>query len=384
MQNHRRIRRRTRNAPLSPAMGMRSLVILAVLALLATAASADRIKDLTTIGGVRENHLSGFGIVVGLNGSGDDTRSPIVKSALTKMLKRLGATIDPTDLKSKNVAAVVLTGELPAFAKPGMGFDITASSIGNATSLAGGTLLAASLKGPDGKTWAIAQGALTIGGFAAEGASGSSSKKNITTVGMIPSGAVVEASAPTLMPDKEIVLILKTPDFTTASRMRDAIDTVFGPNTARARDAASVTVGISPEARKDVAALIAKLEAIQVDPDIRAKVVVDEKTGTIVIGEAVTLRTAAITFGALTVEINETPEVSQPTAIAGKGSTKVVARSDIKVKEEANPIRVLAKAATVGEVAAALAALGAKPRDLVSILRALKAAGALRADIETL
>jgi flagellar P-ring protein precursor FlgI len=166
--------------------------------------------------------------------------------------------------------------------------------------------------------------------------------------------------------------------------MRDAIDSALGPNTARARDASSVTVGISPEARKDVASLIAKLEAIQVDPDVRAKVVVDEKTGTIVVGEAVTLRTAAITFGALTVEINETPEVSQPTAIAGKGSTKVVARSDVKVKEDANPIRVVSKAATVGEVAGALAALGAKPRDLVSILRALKAAGALRADIETL
>jgi flagellar P-ring protein precursor FlgI len=360
---------------------MRSLVILVALTSLA---SADRVKDLTTIAGVRDNHLTGFGIVVGLGGTGDDARSPIVKSALTKMLKRLGATIDPADLKAKNVAAVALTAELPAFARPGMGFDVTISSLGNATSLAGGTLLAAPLKGPDGRTWAIAQGGLSIGGFTAEGASGSSTKKNHTTVGRIPDGAVVEASAPTQMPDKEIVLVLKQPDFTTATRMRDAIDVAIGAGTAFTRDASSVIVRIAKDARDNVPALIAKLEAVEVDPDLKAKVVVDEKTGTIVVGEAVTLRTAAISFGALTVEITEKPEVSQPVAVAGTGKTKTVARTDIKVKEEDNPMRLVHKAATVGDVAAALASLGAKPRDLVSILRALKAAGALRADLETM
>jgi len=364
---------------------MRTTLFVLIHALLfADAAWADRVKDLTTVSGVRDNHITGFGIVVGLDGTGDDARSPIVKSALTKMLKRLGATIDPADLKAKNVAAVVLTAELPAFAKPGMQFDVTISSVGNASSLSGGTLLAAPLKGPDGKTWAIAQGALSIGGFTAGGASGTTSKKNHTTVGRIPDGAIVESTAPTLLPDKEIVLVLKQPDFTTASRMRDAINTALASGAAKTRDSATVAVAITAEQRKDVPALIAKLEAIEVDPDLRAKVVVDEKTGTIVVGENVSLRTAAITFGALTVEVGETPTVSQPEAALTKGKTAIVQRSDVKVHEEENTIKVIKKAATVADVAAALAALGAKPRDLVSILRALKAAGALRADLETL
>ncbi|HEY0994304.1 MAG TPA: flagellar basal body P-ring protein FlgI [Kofleriaceae bacterium] len=346
-------------------------------------AHADRIKDLSSIAGVRDNHLTGFGLVVGLDGTGDDAKSPIVKGALTKMLKRLGITIDPADLKGKNVAAVMLTAELPAFAKPGMTFDVTLSSLGGAKSLAGGTLLAAPLKGPDERTWAIAQGALSVGGFVAEGATGSSAKKNHTTVGRLSGGATVEASAPTIMPEREIVLVLNQPDFTTATRMRDAITAVLGDNTAKLRDAATVVVAIPQSARGAVPQLIARLEAIEVDPDVRAKVIVDEKTGTIVIGEAVALRTCAITFGALSVEIDEAPTASQP-APFGRGATTLVPRTGVKVNEADGPLRVVRKSATVGDVAAALAALGAKPRDLVSILRALKAAGALRAELETL
>lgn len=362
----------------------RSVLGLALL-VLATPARADRIKDLTSIAGVRDNHLTGFGLVVGLDGTGDDARSPMVKGALTKMLKRLGVTIDPDDLKGKNVAAVMLTAELPAFGKPGMTFDVTISSLGNAKSLAGGTLLAAPLKGPDERTWAIAQGALSVGSFLAEGASGSSTKKNHGTVGRLTGGAIVEATAPTVMPEREIVLVLDQPDFTTATRMRDAIVAALGSNTARLGDAATVMVPIPATARGSVAQLIAKLEAIEVDPDVRARVIVDEKTGTIVIGEAVALRPAAITFGALTVEIDETPAVSQPLAPLSRGATtQVVPKTDVKVHEAEGPLRLVHKAATVGDVAAALAALGAKPRDLVSILRALKAAGALRADLETL
>jgi len=363
---------------------MRTLVFFLALALAigsSPVARADRIKDLTTIGGVRENHLTGFGIVIGLDGTGDDTRSPLVKGALTKMLKRLGVTIDPADLKAKNVAAVMLTAELPPFAKPGMNLDVHVSSMGNAKSLAGGTLLAAPLKGADQRTWAIAQGALTIGGFVAEGASGSSAKKNHTLAGMVPRGAQVEASAPTVLPTHQIALILKQADFTTATRMKDAIVAALGPDMARVSDAGTVVVPIKKGI--DVTQLIAQLEPIEVDPDVKAKVVIDEKTGTIVIGEAVTLRTAAITFGSLTVEIDEQQEVSQPNELA-KGDTKVVPKSNVKVEEQHQPLKVLSKAATVGDVAAALAALGAKPRDLVSILRALKASGALRADLETL
>jgi flagellar P-ring protein FlgI len=375
----------SRRLPLAGLSGQAVVAALAAVAtvLAAPAAHADRIKDLTSIAGVRDNHLTGFGLVVGLDGTGDDARSPMVKGALTKMLKRLGITIDPSDLKGKSVAAVMLTAELPAFGKPGMAFDVTISSLGNAKSLAGGTLLAAPLKGPDEKTWAIAQGALSVGGFVAEGASGASSKKNHTTVGRLTGGAIVEASAPTVMPQNEVVLVLHQPDFTTATRMRDAIAVELGPNAARLTDAATVVVAVPRDARGQVPQLIAKLEAIEVDPDVRAKVIVDEKTGTIVIGEAVALRPAAITFGALTVEIDETASVSQP-GLLGKGTTKVVPQSKVSVHEAEGPMRLVRKAATVGDVAAALAALGAKPRDLVSILRALRAAGALRADLETL
>ncbi len=365
---------------------MRALALIIVpfaVLLVAAPASADRIKDLTTIGGVRDNHLTGFGLVIGLDGTGDDARSPAVKSALTKMLKKLGVSIEAQDLKAKNVAAVLITAELPPFAKPGMALDITVSSMGNAKSLSGGTLLAAPLKGADQRTWAIAQGALTVGGFVADGASGSSSKKNHTLVGMVPGGAQVEVSAPTVLPSKQISFVLKTPDFTTATRMRDAINAAKGEGTARIGDSATVVVTIPKGA--DVSQLISELEPIEVDPDVKAKVIIDEKTGTIVIGEAVTLRPAAITFGALTVEVGEEPLVSQPDQFTGRGSiTKIVPRSKVTVTEQDNTIKSIKKAATVGDVAAALAALGAKPRDLVSILRALKAAGALRADLETL
>jgi len=364
---------------------MRKLILLLSL-FVATSARADRIKDLASIDGVRDNHLTGFGIVVGLDGTGDDVMSPVVKTSLTTMLKRLGLTVDPTSMKMKNVAAVMLTAELPAFGKPGQKIDVTISSMGNAKSLSGGTLLAAPLKGPDGKTIGIAQGALSIGGFTAEGASGSSTKKNHTLVGSIPGGATLEVAAPTVMPTKELTFILNTEDFTTATRMQAAIEAQL-PGLAKTRDGAAVTVLISGDWKAKVPELIAKLEAIEVDPDVRAKVVVDEKTGTVVVGEAVTLRPAAITFGSLTVEVTETPTVVQPTApvFGGKGvKTKTVPNTQIKVEEPNNTMKVLNKATTVGDVAAAFAALGAKPRDLVSILRALKAAGALRAELETL
>lgn len=358
---------------------MRALILLFALA---SAAHADRIKDLTSIGGVRENHITGFGIVIGLDGTGDDARSPIVKESIAKMLKKLGITIDPGALKAKNVAAVMVTAELPPFAKPGMPIDVTVSSLGNAKSLAGGTLLAAPLKGPDQRTWAIAQGPLSVGGFSEDGASGSTAKKNHPLVGRIPGGALVEASAPTVLPRREIALVLARPDFTTATRMRDAIVAALGPDTARVVDGATVVVPIKQGV--DVTQLISRLEPIEVEPDLEAKVVIDEKTGTIVIGEAVRLRTAAITFGALTVEIDETPVVSQPDGPFTKGTTQVVNQTKLNVKEGDNPIRVVNQATTVGDVAAALGALGAKPRDLVPILRALKAAGALRAKLELL
>ena len=365
-------------------MSTRVYIALAVAGLAVSAAAgtaaADRIKDLAQVEGVRDNHITGFGLVVGLDGTGDDIRSPIVKTAMVKMLKRLGLTIDPTDLKAQNVAAVMITAELPAFGKPGQRVDVAVSSAGNARSLGGGTLLASPLKGPDGQVWAIAQGALSVGGFSASGASGSTTKKNHMLAGVIPGGATLEGVAPTKLPDRELVLVLGTPDFTTATRVEAAIDAEL-PGAAHTRDASTIAVAISPDYKGKVPELIAKLEAIDVDPDVKAKVVVDEKTGTIVVGEAVQLRPAAITYGSLTVQVIETPEVSQPAPLS-KGRTARVPQTQIKVDEASHPIRVIGKAATVGDVAAAFAALGAKPRDLVSILRALKAAGALRAELE--
>jgi flagellar P-ring protein precursor FlgI len=358
--------------------------LLAALALLAsTAAHADRIKDMTSIAGVRDNHITGFGIVIGLDGSGDDARSPMVREGLSKMLKKLGITVDANQIKAKNVAAVMLTAELPAFAKPGMELDVTISSMGNAKSLVGGTLLAAPIKGPDGRVYAIAQGALSIGGHSAEGASGSSEKKNHLLVGRIPGGAIVETAAPTEVPKRELAFVLDKPDFTTATRMKEAIDRTLGASTARIVDGATIVIPLGKQPPEEVAALIARIEVIEVEPDLIAKVIIDEKTGTIVIGENVRLRTAAVTFGSLTIEISESPEVSQPGEFS-KGKTTVVNRSKLTVKEESQPMRVMKPAATVADVAAALGALGAKPRDLVPILRALKAAGSLRAEIETL
>ncbi|HEY0252798.1 MAG TPA: flagellar basal body P-ring protein FlgI [Kofleriaceae bacterium] len=360
---------------------------LLLLALLGGVAHADRIKDMASVEGVRDNHLTGFGLVVGLDGTGDDTRSPVVKAALIKLLKRLGNSIDATaanDMKMKNVAAVMITAELPAFGRAGQKVSVTVSSMGNAKALSGGTLISSPLKGPDGKTYALAQGALSVGGFSAGGDSGSTTKKNHVLVGEIPGGATLEESAPNVMPTKQLTLMLSSPDFTTATRMTAAIEAVI-PGIAQTRDASAVTVMVSGEWKGRVPDLLAKLEAIEVDPDVKAKVVVDEKTGTIVVGEAVTLRPAAITFGSLTVEVTEAPIVSQPAPLSGKGAkTKVVPSTQIKVDEQNNTMRVIHKAATVGDVAAAFAALGAKPRDLISILRALKASGALRAELETM
>ncbi|MFT3694207.1 MAG: flagellar basal body P-ring protein FlgI [Kofleriaceae bacterium] len=360
---------------------------LLLVAMLIGTAHADRIKDMASVDGVRDNHLTGFGLVTGLAGTGDDTRSPVVKAALTKLLKRLGNSLDPAvvnDMKMKNVAAVIITAELPAFGRQGQKISVTVSSMGNATALSGGTLLSSPLKGPDGKTYGLAQGALSVGGFSADGASGSTTKKNHVLVGEIPAGGTLEFDAPNQMPTKQLTLLLNTPDFTTATRMAAAIEAVI-PGAARARDATAVDVMISGDWKGKVPELITKLEAIEVDPDVKAKVVVDEKTGTVVVGEAVTLRTAAITFGSLTVEVTETPVVSQPAPFSGKGAkTKVVPQTQIKVEEQNNTMRVIHKAATVGDVAAAFAALGAKPRDLISILRALKASGALRAELETM
>ncbi len=359
-----------------------AVVSVAVVAGAASPARADRIKELASIEGVRSNQLTGFGLVVGLAGTGDDASSPMVRESLAKMLKRLGATIEPAQIKSKNVAAVLVTAELPPFARPGQSLDVLVSSMGSAKSLAGGTLIATPLKGADGRTWALAQGPVAVGGFLVEGGAGAQ-RKNHVTAARVPGGAMVEQDAPTMMPRGEIVLVLREPDFTTATRIADAIDRALGPGTARPRDAGAVAVTVTRPWRDRISSLVATVEALEVDPDVPARVVIDEKTGTVVIGGAVRLRAAAIAYGGLTVSIEEAPEVSQPGPLAG-GKTEVVPRTSIEITDNGGELRPIADAASVTDVAAALNALGAKPRDLIAILQALRAAGALRADVEVM
>jgi len=357
--------------------------VTAALAGLAPAAHATRLKDLVEVAGFRPNHLVGMGIVVGLAGTGDDASSVVTRREMAVMAKRLGIAIDANDFKAKNVASVMVTAELPPYARAGMPLDITVSSMGTAKSLSGGTLLITPLKGPDLGTYALAQGSLVVGGFAAEGGSGSSAKKNHPTAGRIPGGARVEKDAPGIPPRDEVVLILREPDFTTASRIAAAVNAALGDSSAHVRDPAAVTIAVGPSWRGRTVDLIATLEGVDATPDVAARVIIDERTGTVVAGAGVTLSPAAIAYGAINVDVSETPQVSQPGALAG-GQTVVTPQSEVKVEEKDGKLQVINGAATVGQVAAALNQLGVKPRDLAAIFQALKAAGALRAELQVL
>ncbi|MCP4448131.1 MAG: flagellar basal body P-ring protein FlgI [Myxococcales bacterium] len=347
-------------------------------------ADASRLKDLVEIEGFRSNKLVGYGLVVGLSGTGDSGSSVLVKQSMANLLKRLGTRVTAKDIKAKNVAVVLVTAELPAFARPGMKMDVLVSSSGEAKSLQGGVLIATALKGPDRKTYAIAQGAMSSGGFAVKGLSGSSSVKNHPTAGRIPGGAMVEVAAPTKFRSDKVTLLLKEPDFTTASRIAKAIDATLSSEVAIVRDPGSVTVMIHPEWRARAVHFVATLESIHAIPDVPARVIVDERTGTVVVGAGVTLSSVAVAHGALTVTVAEGTTISQPGGILSGGETATARDSKLQVTEETGDLRVIPNATTVGDVASALNALGAKPRDLVSIFQALKAAGALRAEIQIL
>ena len=343
-------------------------------------AHADRVKDLATVQGVRTNGLVGIGLVTGLAGTGDD--SLVVKQFLAKMLKAQDITVDAAAIKAKNVAVVSITAELPPFARKGQRIDVTVSSIGAAKSLAGGTLVLSPLKDLNGQTWALAQGAVAVGGFLVEAGAGSE-RKNHVTVARIPGGATIEGNMKTPMPEDKVVLLLDHADFTTAARIATAIDDYLGAGSASAVDAGSVVVPITVAWRGNVSGLVAAIEAVEAIPDQLARVVVDERTGTVVIGAGVRLTVAAIAYGGLTVAISEGADVSQPNPLAG-GSTTVVKRSAVAVTESPGELRAIPAAASVADVAAALNALGAKPRDLIAILRSLAAVGALHAQLEVL
>jgi flagellar P-ring protein precursor FlgI len=363
--------------------------LMAVLMLCAALpAAAERLKDITSIAGVRSNHLVGYGLVIGLDGSGDSTNSaPFTVQSLKSMLAKFGVVVPPNINPSlKNVAAVMIHAELPPFAKPGQTIDITVSSIANAKSLRGGSLLMAPLKGVDGQTYAIAQGNMVVGGFGAEGGDGTSVTVNIPSVGRIPNGATVEREVPTPFSQAgPLVLNLKTPDFTTAMRVAEKINTVVGDGTALPIDSSSVQVQ-SPANPGQKVAFLAMLQAIEVTPgEAPARVIVNARTGTIVIDSHVRVMPVAVSHGSITVSVTESFDVSQPRAFTrSRGAQTVVTpSSEVAITQENNPMFLMGGESGVAlkDVVRAVNKIGAAPGDLASILQALKQAGALRADL---
>lgn len=352
--------------------------------LLAAPAGAERIKDIASVNGVRSNQLIGYGLVVGLDGSGDQTiQAPFTIQSLKSMLAELGVNI-PANVNPQltNVAAVMVHAELPAFAKPGQTIDVTVSSLGNAKSLRGGTLLMTPLKAANGETYALAQGSLLVSGFGAEGADGSRVTVNSTSSGRIPNGASVERTVTSpFATDPALVMNLNTPDFTTAQRVAASINTALGPGTARPLDAVSIEV-LAPQEVADRVAFVSIVENLQVAPgSAPARVVVNSRSGTIVIGSEVRVETAAVAHGNLVVTVSEDIRVSQPEAFARRGETVVAPDSEVAVAQEEARMFVLDAGVTLQELVAAVNGVGAAPGDLIAILEALQQAGALRAQL---
>ncbi len=358
------------------------LLVVWGLLLLGTA-EASRIKDLAQIEGVRGNQLVGYGLVVGLNGTGDSDKTQFTIQSLVNMMERLGVTVNPGDVKVDNVAAVMVTAELPAFARAGNRIDVSVSSIGDASNLAGGTLLMTPLNAADGKVYAVAQGALVVGSLAF-GGKAAKVQKNHPTVGRIPDGAFVEREVPFDFGVQSVLNYrLKDSDFTTISRMSDAVNQHFGDNVATAVDAGELKVQVPSAYRNKVVDFVAELEKLEVTPDTLARIVVNEKTGTIVMGEQVRISTVAVSHGNLSLVINEQSNVSQPAPLSG-GQTTVTPQTQMNVTEEEGNLVVMKQGVSIGEVASALNAIGATPRDLIAIFQAIKAAGALYADLVVL
>jgi len=347
---------------------------------LLTLSYAERIKDIAAFEGVRDNQLIGYGLVVGLDGSGDKGQATI--QGVVNMLIKMGITLNPKDISTKSVAAVMVTTTLPPFAKPGMKIDALVSTIGDAKSIQGGTLLLTPLKGPDGKIYALAQGPLSIGGFAATG-EGALAQKNHPTVGKIPMGVTIEKEVPfTLGNGMELRLFLNKPDLTTVSEVTQKINTALNGNYASSIDPSSIKIVVPQQHRDNLVGLMTAIEMIDVQVDMPAKVVINERTGTVVIGSYVRIAPVAISHGSLTIEIKTVQKVSQPLPFAPeKAETVVVPESDITVREQKASLAEVS-GITLGEIVKALNSLGVTPRDLISILQALKASGSLRAELE--
>lgn len=374
------------------AASARVLVAAMISAALAAAAgpaeARSRIKDIADFEGVRQNMLIGYGLVIGLNGTGDTIgNSPFTQQSLIGMLERLGVNtrdISAT-LRTRNVAAVMVTATLPAFARQGTRIDVTVGALGDATSLLGGTLLVTPLLGADGEVYAVSQGPIAVSGFSA-GGSAASVTKGTPTAGRIANGGIVERELGfRLAALQSVNIALRNPDLTTARRIAQAVNAFVGTAAARPLDPGTVLLAVPPARQGDLVGLLTDIEQLVVEPDQIAKVVIDERSGTIVMGENVRISTVAIAQGSLTIRITETPQVSQPNPFSSTGTTTVVNRTDIEI-DESNQRRlaVLPGSITLQELVNGLNALGIGPRDMIAILQAIKAAGALQAEIEVL
>jgi flagellar P-ring protein precursor FlgI len=363
-------------------IGVWSVVVMMMILLCpGVDAHAVRIKEIISIQGVRQNQLVGYGLVVGLNGTGDGDKAKFTIQSLVSMLEKMGMTVNPVDIKVKNIAAVMITADMPPFSRPGTRMDVSVSSIGDAKDLQGGTLLFTPLKAADGQIYAIAQGAISTGGFSAKGA-GASAQKNFPTVGRVVGGGLVEKEVPTSFRNKEsLVLTLNHPDFTTATRVAESINAAFSSSIARTSDSGSIEVRVPPKYIDNVVGFVTVIEALGVTPDVESKVVVNERTGTVVIGENVRISKVAIAHGNLSIQIKETADVSQPLPFS-QGQTVATPNTNLVVKEDKSPIFMMEAGTSIGEIVRALNALGVTPRDLISIFQALQAAGALQAKLE--
>ena len=355
----------------------------ALLLITCVPAGADRIKDIATVGGVRSNQLVGYGLVVGLDGTGDQTtQAPFTIQSIENMLQRFGVTIPPnTNPQLKNVAAVTVTADLPPFAKAGQTLDVTVGTIGNASSLRGGNLIMTPLRGADGQIYAIAQGSVIVSGFGVNGKDGSRISLNVPSSGRIPNGASVEREVPVhFASDPHLTINLNTPDFTTAARVAAAINKTFGADTAEALDAVSIRVAAPVNANQRISYL-ASLEVVDVDPgEAPARVIVNSRTGTVVISSHVRVMAAAVAHGSLSVTITEHQDVSQPAPFS-QGQTVVTPRSTIDVQQADARMFVFQAGVNLDEIVRAVNQVGAAPGDLVAILEALREAGALRAEL---
>lgn len=366
-----------------PAVLSLSLALgLALLLAQPLPAGAVRIKDIASFGGVRDNQLIGYGLVVGLQGTGDKKDSTFTMRSMVGMLEKMGISVDQKLMKPKNVAAVIVTAKMPVSSKPGSLMDVTVSSLGDATSLLGGVLLQTPLKGIDGNIYALAQGSLTIGGFNIQG-NQAEAMKNISTTGRIPGGATIERGIPfDFNSQNSLVLNMHAPDFSTTQQVATRLNTVLGGSFARAVDISTVELTVPGDFRGNLVPLMASIENLEITPDMAAKVVVDEKTGTIVLGQSVRISRVAVAHGNLEVMVQEGFDVSQPGPFSS-GQTVVTPNTQITGAEEARRLNIM-EGATLQELVDGLNAVGATPRDVISILRTIKAAGALHAQLEVI